>query len=74
MASELEHGFKQAGVIILKLIRSDTGRFKDALEYLLRNSISCGDILLINKFGKTLEIQEKDLRTGFYKKKAKGFL
>ena len=73
VASELEHGFKQAGVIILKLKKYDSGLFKKTLDYLLRNNIPYGNILLINKYGEKLELLKKDIRTGIYKRKIRGF-
>ena len=73
LASELEHGFKQAGVIILKLKKYDSGLFKKTLDYLLRNNIPYGNILLINKYGEKLELLKKDIRTGIYKRKIRGF-
>ena len=74
LAKELEHGFKQASTIILKLEHMDAGSFKEAIEYLLRNEIPYGNIILMNKYGKTVELLKKDLKTGVYKKTIKGLL
>lgn len=74
LASELEHGFKQADTIILKSEHIDTGLFNEAIDYLVRNEIPCGNILLINKYGKTIELLKKELKTGIFKKAVKGFL
>ena len=49
----MEHGFKQAETVILKLENIDTGLFNEAIDYLVRNEIPCGNILMINKYGKT---------------------
>ena len=46
LASELEHGFKQAETVILKLEHIDTGLFNEAIDYLVRNEIPYGNILL----------------------------
>ena len=74
LASESEHGFKQAETVILKLENIDTGLFNEAIDYLVRNEIPCGNILMINKYGKTIELLKKELKTGIYKKAIKGFL
>ena len=74
LAKELEHGFKQAGTTILQLEHMDTGLFKEAVDYLLRNEIPHGNIILMNRYGKTVELLKKDLKTGVYKKAIKGLL
>lgn len=74
LAKELEHGFKQAGTAILRLENMDAGMFKKAIDYLLRNEIPHGNIILMNKYGKTVELLKKDLKTGVYKKAIKGLL
>ena len=38
-----------------------------------RNDLPYGNIKIINKYGKILEISTKDIRYNFYKKKIKGF-
>ena len=74
LSKDLEHGFEQANTIILKLENMDSGIFKDAIDYLLRNEIPYGNIILINRYSDVLEIPRKELKTGIYKKKIKGFL
>ena len=74
LAKELEHGFKQAGTTVLQLEHMDTGLFKEAIDYLLRNEIPHGNIILMNKYGKLVELLKKDLKTGVYKKAIKGLL
>jgi len=74
LAKELEHGFKQAGTTILQLEHMDAGLFKEAIAYLLRNEILRGNIILMNKYGKSVELLKKDLKTGVYKKAIKGLL
>ena len=74
LAKQLEHGFKQAGTTILKLEHMDAGSFKEAMDYLLRNAIPHGNIILMNQYGKTVELLKKDLKTGVYKKAIKGLL
>lgn len=74
LAKELEHGFEQAKTIVLKLKNMDSGVFKDAIDYLLRNEIPYGSIILMNKYGKVIELMRKDLKTGIFRKALKGFL
>ena len=74
LVMDLEHGFQQANTIVLKLINMDFGTFKTAIEYLLRNRVLHGNMFLINKYGRMLELSKKDFRTGIYMKKVKGFL
>lgn len=74
IAKELEHGFLQAGMVVMKLPMVDSGTFKDALKYLVRNEIPYGDIILVNEYGKTLTITYMDIKRGKYVRKIKGFL
>ena len=73
-AGDLEEGFGQAGTIVVKLENKDAGVFKEAVDYLVRNNIPYGNIKVINKYGKNIEITLKEIRFGAYKKKLKGFL
>ena len=76
---DLVHGFQQANTIVLKLLNMDAGTFKSAIEYLLRNNLPFGDIILLNKYGKKIQlskkrlpylyIQEKDQRISIKKKR-----
>lgn len=52
----------------------DAGLFKDAVNYLIRNNIGYGNIKLINKNGKKIDIEYLDIRSGKYQKMIKGFL
>lgn len=74
LSVDLKHGFEQANNVVLKLPNMDAGSFKDAIDYLLRNEIPYGNIILINKYGKVLELSKKELRTGIFKKRVRGFL
>ena len=74
LASELEHGFKQAETVIIKLEHIDSGQFNEAIDYLIRNKIPYGNILLINKYGKVRVITYKDIKSKGYIRKTKGFL
>lgn len=74
LSKDLEHGFEQANNIVLKLVNMDLGLFKDTVNYLLRNGIHYGNIILINKYGKTCIVSHKDIKSGGYVRKIKGFL
>lgn len=52
----------------------DAGLLKEAIDYLLRNEIPYGNIMLQNKYGKLVELTMKEIRTGIYRKKITGFL
>ena len=52
----------------------DSGVFKDAINYLIRNDKYFGNIVLINSYDKVLELPRKELKTGVYSKSIKGFL
>ena len=64
---------------VLKLLNMDAGTFKSAIEYLLLNNLPLGDIILLNKYGKKIQlskkrlpylsIQEKDQRISIKKKR-----
>ena len=44
------------------------------VEYLFRNKMPFGDIILLNRYGKTLVINHKDIKSKAYARKIKGFL
>lgn len=74
LQKDIAHGFDQADTVVLKLARMDAGAFSDTIEYLKRNGTRIGNIKLINRYGKYVELSMKDLQYGSYKKKIKGFL
>lgn len=74
LVKELEHGFEQGDVVVLKLINMDSGVLKEAFDYLFRNKIPYGDILLLNRYGKSLVINHRDIKGKSYVRKIKGFL
>lgn len=52
----------------------DAGVFCEAIDYLVRNNIPYGNIKLVNKYGKKIEITRREIMSNNYKKKVKGFL
>ena len=74
LSVDLSEGFRQAQTVVLKLENMDSGLFKNAVDYLVRNEIPYGNIKLINKHGNVLEITSMEIKKGKYKKMIKGFL
>lgn len=74
LAKQLEHGFTQANTIVLKLTQMDTGQFVEAIDYLVRNEIHYGNLIVLNKYGKSLTINYKYIKNKGYVRKTKGFL
>lgn len=74
LVKELEHGFEQGDAVVLKLVNMDSGVLKEAVDYLFRNKMPFGDIILLNRYGKTLVINHKDIKSKAYARKIKGFL
>lgn len=75
-------GYSQSGDgVVVKLLNADSGGLKEAIDYLVRNennhpkySFKIGNLKVVNKHGKTLDLSREDIRSGRYKKKLKGFL
>ena len=74
LQGHLVEGFKQAGAVVLKLENMDSGQFREAIEYMKRNDLLLGDIILINSRGKCLEIHVDEFKSGKYTKKIRGYL
>lgn len=70
----LEEGFKQADTIVLKISNADAGTLKDSIDYLKRNGMKYGNIIVINEYNKILELTAKQIKTERYKYLIKGFL
>lgn len=81
---DLEKGYKQARNVVLKLENMDSGLFKDAIDQFKSyyedetkkhfGDVRLGNMLLVNKYGKMVEIERKDFMTNSYTKKIKGLL
>lgn len=72
--SDLEHGFEQADSVVLKLTEMDKKNFIITIEYMKRNNIKLGNMKLINKKGKVVDIAKKEFMNAKYIQKIKGFL
>ena len=70
----LEDGFNKSKNVAIKVTKMDYSNFCDAVDYLLRNKHNVGNLKLINRNGKIINISEKDIRKGRYKKQIRGFL
>ncbi len=71
---DIEKAYKQAQMAVIKFQNADLGQLKEALEYLRRKGIKFGDMIVINRYGDVLELTNRDLRSGKYYKKMRGFL
>ena len=74
LQQHLAEGFNQAGAVVLKLEKMDAGQFRDTIEYMKRNDLPLGDVILINKYNQIKEIGIGSLFSVSYKQKIKGFL
>ncbi len=74
LQKDLAEGFMQASAVVLKLENMDAGQFREAIEYMKRNKLQIGDIVLLNEYNKVLELSYNDFRYGKYRRKIKGFL
>ncbi|MBR6106278.1 MAG: hypothetical protein IKP81_14635 [Paludibacteraceae bacterium] len=82
--NDLDKGYTQASNVVLKLEKMDAGIFKSAIQEFLRKyeerdsprfeNNKIGNMILVNKYGKILELERKDFLNSNYEKKIKGFL
>lgn len=70
---DLAKGFTQAEGVVLKLTKMNRADFIETIDELIRKNKPMGNIKLINKYGKVLDLSEHELKKGMYKKKIKGF-
>lgn len=59
---------------MLKLHEMDAGQLKNSIEYKKRNNMFIGNLLLMNHYGKGLELTFDNFLSGKYKRKIRGFL
>lgn len=74
LQQHLAEGFSQADTIALKLENMDAGQFRDAIEYMKRNGLPIGNIILLNQYDNIIELNAKDLGSRKYRQKIRGFL
>ncbi len=74
LQESLTKGFMQGRNVVMKLIRADAGQFREAVEYMRRNKVAFGDIKLINRNGRIIDLSAKELTNGEYMKIIKGRL
>lgn len=72
LIGNLKDGFNQANTVVIKLENMDMGAFREAIEYFIRNNLPYGNIKLINKYGKVVEISHDDIRKNKVRKRTKG--
>jgi hypothetical protein len=71
---DLKNGFKKAQIVALKVTHADKGHIESVIDELSRKNQITGNLLLINKLGTEMMFSKRELTTGYYKKKMKGFL
>lgn len=74
LQKDLTDGFIQADTIVLKLESMDLGQFRNTIEYLKRNNLPVGNVILINHYNEVIELERKVLTSDKYKKIIRGFL
>lgn len=74
LKKELKEGFEQAENIVLKLENGNTDLLVQSIEELKRKELKIGNLILINKYNKITDLQEKDIRNNKYKNIIRGFL
>lgn len=74
IAEELIKGISQAETIALKLENADLGTFREVVEQLKRKNSIPRKLIVINRYGKTKILEQRELRSGKYEKLLKGFL
>lgn len=73
IANELRKTFKNSPTIVMKFDKIDTGILKASIEELKRKE-SLGNMIIINKYGKVVEISKSDIEIGKHRILLKGFL
>lgn len=66
LQESLTKGFMQGRNVVMKLMRADAGQFREAVEYMRRNKVAFGDIKLINRNGRIIDLSAKELTNGEY--------
>lgn len=74
LQENLTKGFIQGRNVVIKLTKADSGQFREAVEYMRRNKVPFGNIKLINRNGKIIDLSTKELVNGGYVKIIKGSL
>ena len=74
LSKELVSGFLQANNIVLKVTKMDSGQLREAIEYVKRSGVRYNEMKIINKYGKAIDLSLRDIQTGKYIRKIRGFL
>lgn len=74
LSDDLKNGFSQANVIVLKMQNANSGVLREAIEYLKRNKLRIGDIILLNEYDKVIYLKDNCLKSDKYRIMIKGFL
>lgn len=74
LKKDLIDGFNKADCVVLKLKNGNTDMFINAIEEIKRKNEPVKNMILINEYGKDIELTKKQILNGKYKHKIKGKL
>lgn len=72
IANELKNTYKNTPTIVMQFEKIDTGILKAAIEELKRKE-SLGNMVIVNKYSKIVEISKSDIEIGLHRLLLKGF-
>ncbi|MCC8118591.1 MAG: hypothetical protein LIP09_07585 [Bacteroidales bacterium] len=71
---DLSKAFEQGDMAVIQLAKADSSKLIEAINYIKRNDLPLGEILVLNKMGDYIHITKRDLRYNRHNKKIRGFL
>jgi hypothetical protein len=71
--NDLKKGFSQANTVVLKLYKGDLNTLNNAVNEIFRKGDHIGNMVIINRYGKIIEIKYSQIVDGSYLKKLRGF-
>lgn len=74
LKKDLQKGFEQAHGVVLKYVNTNRTVIENTIDEMIRKGWKLGDLKIINKYGECIDFSKRDLKTGKYKKKIRGFL
>lgn len=72
IANELKNTYKNTPTVVMQFEKIDTGILNKAIEELKRKEI-LGNMIVINKYGRVIEIEYREFISNKYEKMLKGF-
>ena len=74
LKKDLINGFEKSQMVVLKLRNADTSILAEAIDELARKEHITGDLMLINRLGKEEIFRKRELKSGKYLYRLRGFL